>query len=267
MPTPAATAYNNGGMTGVGKARTSEPYLQGLQKRMAKGESLEEAAAHFDLALWRAKATFVRAGIPVPTPIRHRRPRAADERALGARIHAYLLQEDNASSTEIAAALRTTRLEVLAAVWPQDEPRLRPALKATQKFSREAIVIGLQAMSLRRGREMGARGGVAVPAVYWDAHRDPAVHPTAAVVKNRFGSWRDAGAAAGIPVHHGEKAQTGKRWNDEQLEAAVREFFAGGHGWGSLAYDSWSRGRDVPSIATVLSRLGTWPAIRARLLG
>ena len=249
------------------RAPETEPYLARLQTRMARGDSLEEAGARYGLSLWRAKATFVRAGLPIPKPMRRRVPLSDEVRALGVRIHAYLEQEDNASSTEVAAALGVTRGRVVTAIWPQDGSRLRPALVAGQKYSREAILIGLQAMSLLRGVEMGARGGVPVPATYWDAHRDPAVLPGAAVVRHRFDGWGRACETAGIPMHAGPTTVEPKRWTDEQCLAAAREFFAGGHGWASAAYTTWTQTRDAPSAATVISRLGPWPVLRDRLLG
>jgi hypothetical protein len=244
----------------------TEPYLTRLRARMAKGDSLEEAA-RYDMALWRAKATFVRAGLPVPTPLRRRKPLPGEVRALGARVHAYLEREDNASSSQVAAALKVTRVAVLAAIWPQDEPRLRPALTSEQRYPREAILVGLRAMSLTRGQEMGARGGVAVPATYWDTHRDPAAHPASPVVSNRFGGWREACLAAGIPLRNGAQAETAKRWTEEACLEAVRAFFAGGHGWSSTHYGRWAQGGDAPSVGTVTAKLGPWPALRKRLLG
>lgn len=245
----------------------TEPYLTRLQARMARGDSLEEAAERYGLALWRAKATFVRAGLDIPTPIRRRTPVAEEVKALGARIHAYLLREDNASTTEIAAALGVTQAQVAEAVWPVDEHRTRPAFTTHERYPRESIFVGLQAMSLVLGRERGARGGVPVTAAYWDAHRDPEVQPTAATIRYRFGTWAAACREAGIPTSKAEKADTGKRWTDEQCLEAVRRFFAGGHGWTSAHYGRWYKDNDAPSQLTVAARLGPWPALRDRVLG
>jgi len=49
---------------------TPEPHVARIQKRMAKGESLEEAAEALGIPFWLAKAVFVRSGLPVPKPIR-----------------------------------------------------------------------------------------------------------------------------------------------------------------------------------------------------
>lgn len=245
---------------------TPEPHLRRLQNRMAKGESLEEAAAHCGMELWSAKAIFVRSGLPVPKPIRRRKARDEATVALGARIHAFLEQQDSARESELATALGVGNSQVRQAIWPQDRPRILPRLTPEQRYPRSAILIGLQAMSITLGREKGTRGRVPVPADYWDLHRDPAAHPASPVVKLRFGSWRAACEAAGVPVRGGDKHAPRRRWTDEDCLAAVREFFAGGHGWGSAAYDEWSRSRDVPSVATVLSRLGSWPELRDRIL-
>ncbi|MCW2598395.1 MAG: hypothetical protein JWM02_224 [Frankiales bacterium] len=245
---------------------TPEPHLARLQQRMAKGESLEEAGAAYGLELWRAKAIFVRSGLPVPKPVRRRKPRDDESVALGRRIHTFLEQVDSARVSEVASALEVSNDQVRKAIWPQDKERILPTLSPEQRYPRSAVLIGLQAMSITRGRENNARGRVAVSAEYWDSHRDPQAHPTAAVVRLRFGSWRAACEAAGIPVHGGEKLANPRRWSDEECLAAVTEFFAGGHGWGSAAYDVWSRPREVPSVATVMLRLGSWPELRDRIL-
>jgi len=104
-------------------------------------------------------------------------------------------------------------------------------------------------------------------AAYWDAHRDPEVQPTAAIIRYRFGSWAAACREAGIPTSKAEKADTGKRWTDEQCLEAVRRFFAGGHGWTSAHYGRWYKDNDAPSQLTIAARLGPWPALRKRILG
>ncbi|MCU1594839.1 MAG: hypothetical protein JWO12_2231 [Frankiales bacterium] len=245
----------------------TEPYLTRLQSRMARGDSLEEAAERYGLELWRAKATFVRAGLEVPAPVRRRKPVPDEVKALGARIHSYLLREDNASTTQIAEALGVTQAEVAAAVWPGDEPKTRPAFTTHDRYPRESILLGLRGMSLVLGRERQARGGVPVTAAYWDAHRDPEVQPPASVIRYRFGTWAAACREAGIPLSKAETADTARRWTDEECLDAVRRFFAGGHGWTSAHYGRWYKDNDAPSQLTIVARLGPWPALRDRVLG
>ena len=52
----------------------AEPYIPRIQKRMAKGASLEEAAQDLGIPFWLAKAVFVRSGLPVPRPLRRVTP-------------------------------------------------------------------------------------------------------------------------------------------------------------------------------------------------
>jgi hypothetical protein len=59
------------------RKKTPEPHVGRIQKRMAKGESLEEAAEAIGIPFWLAKAVFVRSGLPVPRPIRRRGPYSA----------------------------------------------------------------------------------------------------------------------------------------------------------------------------------------------
>ncbi|MDP9183155.1 MAG: hypothetical protein M3P04_10325 [Actinomycetota bacterium] len=59
-----------------------EPHVARIQKRMARGETLEEAAEGLHIPFWLAKAVFVRSGLPVPMPLRRRSlPNAAAQKA------------------------------------------------------------------------------------------------------------------------------------------------------------------------------------------
>lgn len=49
-----------------------EPLIPRIQKRMAKGQTLEEAAEGLKIPFWLARAVFVRSGLPVPRPQRRR---------------------------------------------------------------------------------------------------------------------------------------------------------------------------------------------------
>jgi hypothetical protein len=54
------------------RKKTPEPHIGRIQKRMAKGDSLEEAAEAIGIPFWLAKAVFVRSGLALPKPIRRR---------------------------------------------------------------------------------------------------------------------------------------------------------------------------------------------------
>jgi len=145
---------------------------------------------------------------------------------------------------------------------PPKRPTGRPAVYAIDDFG---LLLALRLMAHRLGAERGARGPVAVTRGDWDARRDRKVHPTAATVSHRFGSWSAACEKAGIPV----RGRTSRRiWTEEECVEAVRAFLASSGGRASSAdYVEWARGRDFPSYPTVCSRLGSWVAARARAGG
>ena len=325
--TATAWAYHNGGVTEkLPWQRRSkplpEPHLTRLQARMAKGQSLEEAAEGVGLTLSLAKSVFIRSGLEIPKPIRRPKKRTPDnpervarivaaralgkslrtiaeaedlsasrinailavhapsdragrirrgnawreQGALGKQIHAHLIKVDSAPASEVAAALGVTTAEVRKAVWPKDRHRLLGRRGPDQRFPDAAIIIGLQIMSLERGRLTYARGQVPVSAAWWDARRDPAVHPPSIHVRQRFGTWSNACRQAGIPLRNQVRPMgRSRRWTDEAIITVLREFLACGVGTSSGAYQEWSADRpDTPSLATVMLRFGGW--IRARSL-
>jgi hypothetical protein len=247
-----------------------EPHLARLQKAMGRGRSLEEAGEAVGLTLPLAKSVFIRSGLPVPKPMR-RRPDLAGpvDPDLGRRLHDHLRRVDSATVPEVAQALGVTAGEVRAGVWEEDRHRLLPSLTQREHYPDSAIVIGLQLMSFDRGRKIYARGPVPVSAAYWDEHRDPLAHPPASEVRSRFGTWHAACRAAGIPLrNHSKPLGPDRRWTDDDILASLRTFFTAGVGDTSTAFQEWTSTRpDAPSLGTVLTRLGRWTEVRARILG
>lgn len=184
-------------MTSRGEA--PEPYLLRLQSRMAKGQSLEQAAEAYGLQLWSAKAIFRRSGLPVPKPVRRRVGEDVPPSDLGKRIHSYLRAHDAARASDVSRALDASVGRVRREIMVIDRHRLLPELTAEQRYPDVAILIGLQALSIDLARQRGGTGRFPLSATWWDRHRDPEVHPTSALVKLRFGSWQAACSAAGIP--------------------------------------------------------------------
>lgn len=246
-----------------------EPHLARLQKRVARGQSLEEAAKGVGLTLSLAKSVFIRSGLPVPRPMRRRPGPPSARVVLGKRLHEHLRQVDSATAPDLAEALGVTTAQVNAAVWDVDRERILPAPTVRERYSDTAVLIGLQLMALERGRRSSERGMVPVSAGYWDAHRDPAAHPPASDVRERFGTWVAACRAAGIPTHaYTKRMGARRRWSDEELHAALAEFFAAGVGDSPTAFAEWTRTRpDAPAFGTVVSRLGRWTDVRERFRG
>lgn len=131
-----------------------------------------------------------------------------------------------------------------------------------KRYPDEAIVIGLRVLSLERGRQTAARGLVPVTALWWDEHRDPAVHPPACTVVRRFGTWTRACEVAGVPTRPTTTPRgQAPRWTDEEVLEHLGAFLAGArrHATTFAAYSAWARKRRArPSGATVLKRFGTY---------
>ncbi len=247
--------------------RPPEPHLGRLQARVARGQSLEEAAEALGMPLWSARATYRRSGLPLPKLVSRKTPLPPEVEALGRQLHAQLKVIDSATPEDLAEQLQVTVEQVRGAIWPLDEPRLLGPLKRKDRYPDEVILIALQTMSVDRARQLGQPGRVPVTAGYWDAHRDPAIHPSAATLKVRWVTWRGASVAAGIPVHGGKGIDVPpRRWTGEECLAAVSEFFRGGHGWASYDYDEWAKDQNLPSAGTVIGRLGKWTVLREALL-
>lgn len=263
--TATGPANHNGGVTDrtPWQRRTRplpEPHLARLQKRLARGESLEEAAEGVGLTLSLAKSVFIRSGLEIPKPLR----RSTRSRALGKRVHAHLQRVDRASVSEVAAALGVSAAEVRRDVWPKDRDRLIEPRPGRERYSDAAILIGLQIMSVDRALQAQAVGRVAVSAAWWDAHRDPVAHPPSSVVRERFGSWAGACRQAGIPQRK-QVRPTGpaRRWTEAALLEVLREFFESAGESTSSAYQQWSAGRhDTPSLGTLVLRFGSWTRVR-----
>lgn len=239
----------------------AEPHLARLQKKMARGHSLEEAAEAVGLTLPLAKSVFIRSGLPVPKPYRHR-----VKNPLGRKIHDYLLKQDTATCRQIAEAVGATQTDVRRFIWDVDLPRMVRRPPAAARYPDAGILLGLQLMSWERGQRTGATGRVHVPRRWWDEHRDKSVHPPSAEIVRRWGTWRAACLAAGIPVVKRDRPQgPSRRFTDAQLEQVVRDFLAVDPEGNAMAYERYAEGRlDLPSGPTLTSRLGGWPLMRHR---
>lgn len=141
---------------------TPEPHVTRLQARVAKGQTLAEAADSLGIPFWLAKAVFVRSGLPLPKP--PRRPRTAKPTPLG------------------------------------PAPRPGQSLEAFEQGQRLHVALALRIFAHELAARSGVRGPVPVPMRHWDERRDPRYLPAAAGVVRLFGSWSEACEAAGVPV-------------------------------------------------------------------
>ena len=130
-----------------------EPHIARIQKRMARGLSLEEAAEQIGIPLGIAKAEFVRSGLPVPRPIRRRGiPNAAAQQA-----HAELatLLALRLLSHELGAlCLASGRVPVTMKAWNSHrDPAQHPsAIQLAARYGSWAAACEAAGVPLRKSR-------------------------------------------------------------------------------------------------------------------
>jgi hypothetical protein len=113
-------------------------------------------------------------------------------------------------------------------------------------FAKHDGVTALQTWARKHGR--------APRSMEW-AHAAPE-HPTAATIREHFGTWQDALNAAGLEPTR-RPARRSKPWLDEDILQALRDWTSE-HGHPPIAHN-WVRARPTtPSVGTVLNHYGTW---------
>lgn len=90
-------------------------------------------------------------------------------------------------------------------------------------------------------------------------NRDPESQPSPALYHFRFLSWNYAVESAGLIPSRALRAYSYK-WSDEQIISAIVEFLNDPNQlyFGSSQYERWTKGKEVPSCATVLNRRADW---------
>lgn len=126
----------------------------------------------------------------------------------------------------------------------------------TPDFSDEQLLDGLRAAAAELGEPLTAGGYDA-----WQRGRDIAGSP--ALLIRRFGSWRNACAAAGLQAN--ATRSTSRRWSEEDVVAVVARYLRSPGATGSFAdYSAWAHGQeDVPSGATLRQR-APWAELKRR---
>ncbi|WP_141012725.1 homing endonuclease associated repeat-containing protein [Nocardioides sambongensis] len=113
-----------------------------------------------------------------------------------------------------------------------------------------------------------AAGGSALSTAAYERHRETAGGPSVAWIIRRFGSWRAACTAAGLPTH--ARSARAATWTDEQLVAHVAAYLADlepGVRGSFAGYSAWATAQQgAPSGATVRARM-PWADARRRAAG
>lgn len=228
----------------------------------AEGRSLQSIAEEFALTRERVRQIIRDAGGPGRQDASAARAAKAEHERLNLREQALRLCRERPGSTadDVASALGVTAAEVRAALGDDARRVListhRPGVTfedadILQHLRRAAALAG-EPLTVRMYEEVRARvGGASSP-----------------LVLQRFGTWREACAHAG--VKHGQplRAHYERRWTRDQLVDAVADYLCCDGARGSFAdYERWARGVEgAPSGQTIRTQLGTWSRAKAEAL-
>lgn len=113
-------------------------------------------------------------------------------------------------------------------------------------------------------------GGSPLTGAFYDANRSDGV-PGAGRLIQRFGSWKAACEAAGVPSNDASRRTYGTKWTDDLLLGWVRQYLDDPESSASYKQlQDWLKERKsegAPSGQTVRNRLGTWNEIVERARG
>jgi len=90
-------------------------------------------------------------------------------------------------------------------------------------------------------------------------NRDPESQPSPALYHFRFFSWNYAVESAGLIPSKAVRTYNYK-WSDEQIISTIVEFLNDPNQlyFGASQYERWTKGKEVPSCATILNRHADW---------
>lgn len=126
-------------------------------------------------------------------------------------------------------------------------------------YTDEEIILALQRVHAALGRKV-----MGLSRYRNFAESCPGEIPSAALIVQRFGYWKDACTAAGIPYGATHFVYT-RQWTDEDMYQIVIDFINDPDVPSPSAenYDQYARARKgvVPSLATIRNRMGKWTQI------
>ena len=235
---------------------------QQMCRMRAAGCTLQEIGEAFDVTRERARQIIRDAGGP-----------SSDESAAARRVRVRAQRESlRARALELAVAEPGRTIGQAAAQLGVTEPALRSALGPDARryflsrqgrdrmFSDGAILAHLREAARQRGEPLTVRGYEEVRTSFGGA--------SAPLVLQRFGTWRQACARAGIAAGQSVRRSYPRRWTSAELVQAVAAYLAQGGARGSFAdYERWARSTErAPSGQTIRTRFGTWSRAKAEAL-
>ncbi len=228
----------------------------------AGGASLSEIGLAFGLTRERVRQIIRDAGGPGGSQAEAaRRAREEEERRqLRERALAEIRRAPGSTVDDVASALGTTADAVRSALGPEARRLLVTPHRSTSVFSDELILEHLRLGARYAGEPLTVRS--------YDQVRGSFDGASAPLVLQRFGSWRDACAAAGVAHGQPVRAHYSRRWTKDQLVDAVAQYLSLPSSRGSFAdYERWARRTPgMPSSQTIRTQLGTWTRAKTQAL-
>lgn len=233
-----------------------------IVRRRSMGESLESIGSDFGLTRERVRQIAKAGGCPGRSGMKRLRAerRQQESQVLRQRCLAHLDRQPGSTADGLARDLGVPRARILAALG-RDGRRLlglepRPGIRVS-----DAGLLGeLQlAAELIRGPLTGA--------AYDRIERALGLHSRVLMLQ-RFGTWRDACALAGVTPGEPWRRTYTRRWTREDMVTWVALYLADPSSRGTYAgYDQFARDNEgAPGAQTVRNAIGSWATIKAEAL-
>lgn len=250
-------------MTNIATDQTTPQKMLSLR---LKGYTLQEIADHFQVTKgWVGKTIDSVKGDIDPEEINHavnlrkilpKAERSTSYRELirlaaQVRTHPGELFVDNDLDLDHLRALRHEYLEGL----------LIPKVGRRQTYSNKAMI-----EAVKRTASKVSDGHLSAKAY---AKLSDEGYPSDGAIIRRFGTWNKVLAEAGLNSVNDVRDEPYTRWDQGEMLGTVKRFFREkGLEQSSYAYTKWANAQrsDLPGVPVMLSRLGGWTVIRARIL-
>jgi hypothetical protein len=191
-------------------------------------------------------------------------------------VHAVIKSEDPTAverHAEHAALRRAEKAEARKVSREVREARARTEYASAtrgnkagfaERYSDQDMYEALAACAVDNGIAAGSMPGYTVYSRWYYSHPHKATLPSPPGIVRRYYGWNEAATTLGFapnPPRHGAYK---RKWNDAEIVAAIVTFVneVGILNSGSQAYDTWARGKAVPSLAGIRLH-GKWSHYRA----
>jgi len=191
-------------------------------------------------------------------------------------VHAVIKSEDPTAverHAEYAALRRAEKAEARKVSREVQEARAReefslaargPLAGFPMRYSDQDMYEALAACAVDNGVTAGSMPGYTVYTRWYYSHPHKDTLPSPPGIVRRYYGWNAAAEALGLTPNAPRRGTYKRKWDDAEIVAAIVTFVneVGILNSGSQAYDTWARGKAVPSLAGIRLH-GKWSHYRA----